>query len=331
MTKLNFFAVGHITNDLEPKDHLGGGVAYSAVAAHRLGMDAHVVTKCPTNHPYIQELEGLGVLVHRLPTGNPDLQNNITSFRNFYDEHGNRKQIVSKIQEKITKEDLPQFPQIPKDSIVLVAPVFGEVEYDLFPILSENRRLFITPQGYFRRKKSDGEVYHDLPESIGNFLNSLSHSAGLILSDEDLTFEGRFEESFLKEVRSISPLVVLTKGERGQTIYQSQKEPQDIRVLPLSGDEIVDPTGAGDSSATAFIWHYETRQDAKEAGVFAALYAALKIMGIGGREHGIPGLPTLEQVQNYISSHPERYNNFLRENALATLTLEGISKQKERG
>jgi sugar/nucleoside kinase (ribokinase family) len=73
-----FVAIGHVVNDSAPEDHLGGGVAYSAVAARRLGYEAHVITKCPPDHRYVADLKQMGVDVHPLPTR----RDTITSFDN---------------------------------------------------------------------------------------------------------------------------------------------------------------------------------------------------------------------------------------------------------
>jgi sugar/nucleoside kinase (ribokinase family) len=85
---IKFVAVGHIVNDSDPRDHLGGGVSYSAIAAQRLGHEAHIITKCPPDHPYIAGLEHMGVRVHLLPTK----LDTITSFKNIYDQGGQRTQ-----------------------------------------------------------------------------------------------------------------------------------------------------------------------------------------------------------------------------------------------
>ncbi|QQG43995.1 MAG: hypothetical protein HYW86_03985 [Candidatus Roizmanbacteria bacterium] len=130
----NFYAIGHIVNDLGPP-HLGGGVPYTGVAAQRLGFKTHIITKCPPNHPYIKELESYGIIVHRLPVRNPQFENKITSGTNIYDDQGNRQQIKSEIQEDITVEDLKNFPNISSGSVILVAVDVGEVDTKLFPIL----------------------------------------------------------------------------------------------------------------------------------------------------------------------------------------------------
>lgn len=82
--KKNFFAIGHITDDLEPSSHLGGGVSYSGFVADRLGYFVHVITKCPPFSRYINKLNRLGITVHRLSDRDLRFEQVITSFRNFF-------------------------------------------------------------------------------------------------------------------------------------------------------------------------------------------------------------------------------------------------------
>src|SRR5260221_6193605 len=115
----DFYAIGHITNDLEPHPHVGGGVTYASVVAKRLGLSAHIITKCAIDSPYIQELEDMGITMHILPTRDKKYKGKTTAFRNRYDKKGNRTQICPETSESITAEDFMHFPEISPSSIVL--------------------------------------------------------------------------------------------------------------------------------------------------------------------------------------------------------------------
>lgn len=322
----DFFAVGHITNDLLPTPHVGGGVSYSAVVARRLGMDAHIITELPPNHPYLKELEELGIHMHRLPAVNPQLEETITTFRNFYDEKGNRRQIVSERQDDITVKDLPYFPDIPRGSVILVAPVVGEVDVRLFPELSKRGSIAVTPQGYFRSIESNGIVKQKPWQDV----DALQVAELVILSDEDVTFNGEMDEAYFARIRELCRITVLTQGENGLTVFRENEEPIHIAPFKLKKNEARDLTGAGDSAAAAFVWHYFKWKNIKEAGAFAALYPALKIMGIGG-EGGIHALPTLEQIQRYSLQNRERVASFYKSNELEMPSfLEGNRNFLER-
>jgi sugar/nucleoside kinase (ribokinase family) len=246
---IKFVAVGHIVNDTAPHDHLGGGVSYSAIAARRLGHEAHIITKCPSDHPYIAHLEHMGVRVHPLPTK----LDTITSFENIYDQDGKRTQYVPEVQEPITHADLPFFPQnLLKDAAVLIAPVIHEVDMDLYPALARCKMLAVAPQGYFRTLKPDDKVTQERWTGFEGFLR---HAHATIFSDKDIAIgSDSVDEKVLKSIIDECSLVALTRGEKGASIYREGKAFQ-FGVLSLQPDEneTSDPTGAGDTFAAALI------------------------------------------------------------------------------
>lgn len=344
MNKKPFFAIGHITNDTEPIAHLGGGVSYSALvwrrlglkgtilnaqAANNLGLETHIITKCPENHPSIKELGKYGIIVHNLPKRDSKYEDKITTFRNIYDELGNRRQFVTEKQEDITYSDLDEFPSIPEGSTVLIAPVIHEVDPDIFSALSKHANLAVTPQGYFRTLDLDGEVKRRPWREI----DSLRFAKITILSDEDLTFDSQMDENLLNQIRRSCPITVLTEGAKGLTVFDRTQDLEfHVKPFPLFENEIKDFTGAGDSTASAFIKSCMEYGDPKEAGVFAAFYAALKIKGLGGEGTGLATIPTFEQIKYFIFQNYERYRRFLNENSLSYFSFypEGQNGYMER-
>lgn len=317
MAKEEFFLVGNITNDLEPAPHLGGPVSYIGVTARRLGMLANVITKAPAGHPYLDELSELGIAVERLPDVGPATEPDIISFRNFYDKKGRRHQVVMNKQTDIRLEDLPNFPDMPEEPVVFVAPVIGEVEPELFPDLSRKGYLVVAPQGYFRHVRGDGNVVRRPWPGV----DSLADAELVILSDEDLTFDEEMDTAYLDKIKALCPIVVLTRGSAGLSVFQKGTEPLDIRAFPMTADESISPTGVGDSCAAALTWHYRKWGKLKEAAVFGTFYPALKLMGLGGSPRGVQALPTLEQVKQFINSNSERFEAFLTSNGLNSLPL----------
>lgn len=344
MNKKPFFAIGHITNDTEPSSHLGGGVSYSALVwrrlgpmgaalnaqvANNLGLETHIITKCPENHPFIKELENHGIIVHNLPKRDSDYDDKITTFKNIYDNLGNRRQYVSEKQEDITYDDLDEFPHIPKGSTVLIAPVIHEVDPDIFPAFSKYVNLAVTPQGYFRMSDLNDEVKRRMWREI----DSLGFAKITILSDEDITFDSKIDENLLWQIRRLCPVAVLTEGAKGLTVFdRTQNLEFHVKPFRLFENEIKDFTGAGDSTASAFIKSYIEHSDAKEAGVFAAFYAALKIKGLGGEGTGLAAIPTFEQMKYFIFQHYERYRRFLDDNGIPYFSFypEGQNGYMER-
>lgn len=329
MINKSFYTIGHVKVDLLPTPHLGGPGPYIALALAKLGVSSHLVTKADEEHDYIKDIKNGDVEVHILPNRDPAFEGKTTSGENVYDEVAQRRtQKILERQENIMREDT--LPDISKDSIVMVAPDIGEVDEGLFSTLRDkignNGFLMVSPQGYFREVHDNGVVTRRRWQEHG--MQALQHTDAVILSDEDLTFDGKMDEEYLNKIRDFTKITVLTKGPNGLTLFHETETPLGIRPFRLSEKELSDAkehdklSGAGDSCAAAFIWHYSQYKDVKEAGVFAALYPALKIMGIGGKEGGIGALPTLEQVRSFVNQNREsRVADFLKENKLEELRL----------
>jgi sugar/nucleoside kinase (ribokinase family) len=307
----SFVAIGHVVNDTAPQDHLGGGVSYSAVAARRLGYEAHIITKCPPDHRYVADLKQMGVRVHPLPTR----RNTITSFGNTYDGSGRRKQLVAELQESISLSDLPSFPQeVLTDAIVLVAPVVGEVDVNLYPALARRKMLAVTPQGYFRKIDWDGTVVQQKWEG---FEDALRHARVTVLSDEDVAIVSEKADEVLETIGRVCPVVALTLGPMGVLIYEGGKSIH-VGAFPLGNDETNDLTGAGDTFATALITELARGIDSKAAAVSAAFFAGLKIAAKG---RGVDTIPTLDDVERFKTANQQRVQSFLRQQNIPEVSL----------
>lgn len=307
-----FICIGHIADDTEPVSHLGGSVSYSAIAAKGLGFDTHIITKCPKNHKYIDQLMKLGITVHVLLS---DLST-ITTFKNIYNEQGKRTQECPQQQEEINICDFEKFPKdILQDATILIAPVIGEVDTRLFPLLSRYGRVIVAPQGYFRKITADFKV----KQKRWNFNPKNTRSThAIILSDEDITRNGKLDRSFLNKLRENSNIVILTQGAKGSIVY-TKKATIRTTAFSLEKNEIKDFTGAGDIYAVAFVTKFALTHNTQEASVNANFYAALKIIGFEGI--GINSIPTKKQIQKFLLNHPSRISSYLKSNSSAAITL----------
>ena len=84
------------------------------------------------------------------------------------------------------------------------------------------------------------------------------------------------------------PLLVATDGKHGATLFQHGIAER----FPAYVAHEVDPTGAGDVFAAAFLMHYHRHNDPRKAVDFANCVASLSV------EHvGIAGIPTMEMVK----------------------------------
>ena len=315
MSGERFVAVGHVTNDLKPKEHLGGGVSYSAVTASRLGLDAHIITKCPQKHPYINELKNLRIKVHVLPSTLPT----ITTFDNQYDLQGRRKQIITQVQEQISLKDKENIPwKILKDSVILVAPVTPiDVDMKLFSDLTRYGSVNVIPQGYFRKIAKNGLIS---PKRWKGLEKYILNTKIVVLSEEDILINGLADNVLREEIINACPLVALTQGAGRVMIYEKGREVCRTKAFPLLQEELMDFEGSGDVFATAFIVEMiRNSGNIKAASVAACLFAAMKITGMGGI--GIDSIPTRRQITEFLKKHNKRIKAYLKSEGLNSSKL----------
>jgi sugar/nucleoside kinase (ribokinase family) len=296
-------SIGLLVNDLSPKPHIGGGVTYSSITAACAGLEAHIITKCPPRHPYINQLQMMRIEVHVLPSSS----DTITSFDNQYDKDGNRTQKVYDIQAPITSKDLQEIPhKLLTNSLILVTPVIHEVDMSVYQTLARHGNLVVMPQGYFRAEEKDGTVkrikWH-------GFNSALQVAKLTVLSREDITIAGKFDTELLKEIVQASQIVALTQGRDGVTVYQNGKKHSHTSAFHLEEAETSDFTGAGDVFATIFaIELLKNNKTIEEASKAACFFAAVKIMGLSGI--GTNSIPTKKQLEEFIKANQDRVHEY---------------------
>ena len=106
----------------------------------------------------------------------------------------------------------------------------------------------------------------------------------LFFSIEDV----RGSAALAEEYASFAPLAVMTQGVAGATLYQHGKATH----FPAVPARSVDPTGAGDVFAAAFLLHYADGRDPATACRYANAAAACSIEHVGAS-----GMPAREEVR----------------------------------
>ncbi len=269
----DFLVIGHITRDLLPEGGFvqGGAATYAAVAALRLGVRPAILTRAAPDSKLIPALAG--VPITRLPAAVT------TTFENRYFD-GHRRQVVHAAAPPITAANVP--PAWQNIPIVLLGPVAQEVDSALagaFP----NSIVGAAPQGWMRRWDAQGHV------SRGPWLHAetvLPRIQALILSWEDLDHD----PATLAYYCRLCPLVVLTLGARGCQVWQGERM---THVPPRPAHEL-DPTGAGDVFAAAFLIRLAAGSDPLQAARFANVVASFSVEGLATE-----AIPTLAQVNAY--------------------------------
>ncbi len=270
-----YLAIGHLTVDrLVGGPAVGGSVAYAAITAQRLGMQAGIVTVAG------RELDWQALLpdvqIHRLDAPAT------TSFENLYQNGGRSQRILA------AAAPVPALA-VPADwrgaTIVHLAPVDHEVGDDL-PGLFPDSLVGLTPQGLLRRWDRSGRVRQG--RWAGN--DALLAGAGIVvLSEEDLAAD----PGFLSLCRDRAPIVLLTRGSQGVVLFVRGDR---LAELPAFPTREVDPTGAGDVFAAAFLVEYKRTRDPHRSAAFACCAASFAV-----ERFGLEGIPDRKSVEHRLS------------------------------
>jgi len=252
LSETDYLVIGHISSDITEYGYkLGGTAAYSATVAGVLGYRAAIITSAAEDYVWDNVLPG--IQVHHIPSPST------TTFENIYTPAG-RHQKIHSIASRLTSQHVPE-PWL-DTPIVHLGPIADEIDPDVI-YRFENSILGITPQGWLR--DWDDKGYVRAKNSV-DAKRIFPKATAVILSEEDL-----MDRKQLDRYRSWSSLLVLTQGSRGCTVTFG-KETRHIPVKPVSD---VDPTGAGDVFAAAFLIHYhQTGGDPWKAAQYANTIAA---------------------------------------------------------
>ena len=277
MTTPEFVVVGHVVRDLMPAgSRLGGTATFAAAQAHRLGLDCGIVTRIGPDTSIADALPGVAM------AGRP--ADVTTSFENSY-EGPHRRQRVPVQAPVIEAEDVP--PDWREASIALIRPVCGEVQ-DVSAGLFPNALTAVAAQGWLRRLDSDGIVQKQSWTGTPFWTGCRM----LFVSDEDM----ENAEDQLAGWKDDVPIVVVTKERRGARVHEDGRW-REIEGFPARE---VEPTGAGDVFAAAFLVRYRETNDTAESARFASAAAACSVEG-----RGIEEVADRAQIERRMARHPE--------------------------
>src|SRR5215467_14021453 len=269
----DFLAIGHITRDVHANGSfsLGGTVTFAALTAYRLGLVAAIVT-C-ADEQLISELPvrlpGIGLSVRPSPA--------TTTFENRYYE-GFRTQYLRDRAEQVEVDDVP----VPWRAapVVLLGPLAQEVSPSCVTLFPRRPGAIIaaTPQGWLRRWDENGRVWPTPWSAAEEILPLLDV---LILSHDDLlpyVHGNRTDaDAILTQWSFKVPLLVATDGWHGATLFQHGVKAQ----FPAYPTVEVDPTGAGDVFAAAFLVDLYRNGDPYAAVDFANCVASFTVEHVG--------------------------------------------------
>ena len=257
-----FVAVGHSTRDeitLASGERLppvaGGAVSFSAATARHHGLNASIITSTRDQ----EELQSIlpGVNIVNVPS------DHTTTFGNDYSS-GERSQTLSAIASRIGVDDIPD--DLWRPDIALICPLVREVGLESLKWFPDSITGTIL-QGFLRSWDRHGNISTSTIEPPR--LDPKIEIAVVSARELDIAQA----EAWSGAVR----VVAQTRGSEGVGIYVDGVW-TDIPALPMVE---IDPTGAGDVWAAAYLIRFRQIADAIESAIFATRAAAHSVMAVG--------------------------------------------------
>ena len=271
---LEYLVLGHVTVDRldEKRVAIGGTATYAAVTARNMGARVGVHTSAAYEPGLIDTLGG--ALVARIPA------DYTTCFVNDYSS-GRRQQTIESIAEKLTYEQI--LPEWRHPAVVHLGPLCQELDasiVDRFP----RSLIGVTPQGWMRGWDESGLVR---PVEWADAARVLRKANVVVISEHDVA-----DASVIQDWANRARMLVVTLGERGCDVYrQGGAEP--FHSPAFKSGVAVDPTGAGDVFAAAFLWHvHKSGGDWRTAADWANCVASFVV-----EKRGVTGVPKLADVE----------------------------------
>jgi 1D-myo-inositol 3-kinase len=274
MFRPDFLVIGHVTKDLQEDGYtIGGTVTFASLTARNLGQRTAVVTRASPDLGLDPLYQGIEVL--RLPSPVT------TTFQNLYSD-GARTQFIRAVAGQIKAEDIA--PAWREAKIVLLGPLADELEGSIVKIFPRSL-IGVTPQGWMRCWDGDGRVF---PRRWEGMAEALTYARVVVFSENDV----ERDENVVRAYARMADILVVTHGPGGATVYHQGE----VRHFPAFETIEIDPTGAGDVFAAAYLIELERSGDPYAAAHYANCVASFNV-----EKPGTEGIPTLEQVEHRLA------------------------------
>lgn len=271
MPDIDYLFIGHICIDLTDQGPaLGGTASFGALAARALGMRPGILTSAPDSIlPLLQPLDGIAIWRIDAPEA--------TTFRNVYGSSGR----VQTLHGRALPLSPHHLPKAWRDTpIVQLAPIADEVSPDLAACFPQSI-VGVTPQGWMRAWDAQGRVRFKPWQKAKSVLPRVDAA---VMSIEDI----QGDESLVEQYSRLARLLVITRGLSGASLIQHG---QTEHIHAPSVQEI-DPTGAGDIFATAFLAALWRFGNPLRAAHFATLLASDSVT-----RRGVDSLPQTATIE----------------------------------
>lgn len=268
----DYVVMGTLTKDLIPGGYtVGGTVTYGALTARNLGCSVGIVTSFALDVDPSTLLTD--VFIERIPSSDT------TTFENIYVD-GRRQQFIHATAASIKPASIPEGWK--HSPIIHLGPLVNEIPSEVVDALDTRSLIGVTPQGWMRQWDETGYVE---PRRWHEAADILRGADVLVFSEEDVAqLPGEIDR-----LAGLAQIMVVTQGAAGATLHLDGQ----IEHHPAFEAREVDPTGAGDVFAAAFLIRFRETGDPHEACRFAHATASLAIEG-----WGVHSIPTREQVEH---------------------------------
>jgi sugar/nucleoside kinase (ribokinase family) len=237
----------------------------------------HEVPELPENAtaPLGSELEGVAIRLLASPVS--------TTYVNTYRDD-RRTQVLETLAGPIRTADLPgAWSEAP---VVLLGPIANELPPGWATQFPTSIRG-ITPQGWMRKWDSAGHVSSTRWENAEPYLR---RADAVILSRED----AGGDDAYIAELAQQTRVLVVTDGWHPVILYRAGSR-YDVSARPA---QEVDPTGAGDIFASAFLVRLAETGDPLVSAHFATVVASMSVEG-----SGMATIPDRTRVEDWLRRH----------------------------
>lgn len=201
-------------------------------------------------------------------------------YANTYDAQGNRTQLL--LAEGSPLHLLPHISSSETPDIVFITPAYHE--FTKAPLRFKGSIVGVSLQGPLRAVDAHRRVVHH-PEPFAVASKFLRRGWIGFFSEED-SADG---EALARYISGLGAVAVLTRGYNGATLFDSDGTHHHWDAFAA---EPVDPTGAGDCFASAFLFRLAETEDLASAMRFALAAGALAVEG-----RGLAGIASREAIE----------------------------------
>jgi sugar/nucleoside kinase (ribokinase family) len=259
---------------------LGGAVTYVSFISKRLGKTVSIISKVGEDFPeaYWQLLIKEGIDLSWITKAK---KGKTTRFELEYNK--DLKYRTLKLKSKAPQIQLIDLPKQSRSSIIHLAPISGEISYEVVKKLKKTTEFIsLDPQGMLRRFSENGVVE---PTSKTNLemLSLVDILKSSFMELKSLTRETNMKMA-IKTIHDFGvKIIIVTLGSRGAilSVYGTS-----YLIPPCKSRGLIDPTGAGDCFIGGFLSEFLDQKNVVWCGCVGSAAASLVIEKAGSSFFG---------------------------------------------